>query len=68
MKESEYRQSDYMALQLMEIENFRVCLSHQSQKSISFNEAALLWVSQGYADEFKADYSTIRDQIEPAIA
>ncbi len=68
MKEKSYNQSDYMALQLMEIENFRFSLSQQSQKDISFHEAALLWVSQGYADEFKDDYIMMRDFIEPAIA
>lgn len=68
MKAKSYNQSDYMALQLMEIENFRFSLSQQSKKDISFQEASLLWVWQGYAEEFKDDYVIMRDFIEPAIA
>ncbi len=46
-------QADYMSLQLMEIEQLRVNLSHQSNDKITFNEAAMLWFSQGCADVFR---------------
>ncbi len=46
-------QSDYMSLQLMEIEQLRINLSQKSLDKITFNEAAMLWFSQGRADIFR---------------
>ena len=46
-------QADYMSLQLMEIEQLRINLSQQSHDKITFNEAAMLWFSQGRADIFR---------------
>ncbi|MFQ5752290.1 MAG: hypothetical protein ACE5HI_09860 [bacterium] len=68
MNDKKFKQSDYMSLQLMEIESFRMSLSQQSQEHISFHEAVMLWIAQGYAEEFKAEYFIKRDKIEPAIA
>ncbi len=68
MREKIVNQSDYMSLQLMEIENFRVTISQQSHESVSFQEAALLWVSEGYADAFRAGYKRKPGRREPAAA
>jgi len=68
MTTDEFKQSDYMALQLMEIEDFRLVLSRQSDGTISFQEAIMLWISEGYADEFRDDYLSIRAEREPAVA
>lgn len=61
-------QSDYMSLQLMEIENFRLSLSQYEHKNISFRDAMYLWYSHGYADSFKDDYKKKKIKEEPAIA
>ena len=68
MNKEKFKQSEYMALQLMEIESFRRSLSHESAEPITFQEAVMLWVSGGLADEFKSEYPLKRDQIEPALA
>ena len=68
MNANEYKQSDFMTLQLMEIESFRKLLSQQSDESITIQEAFILWISGGYADEFKSEYPFIRNEVEPAIA
>lgn len=68
MESKKFKQADYMALQLMEIENFRQTLSHQSHEPITFQEAVMLWVSEGFADEFKSEFSVKRGQVEPAFA
>lgn len=68
MNEEKFKQSDYMALQLMEIESFRRSLSHDSVEPITFQEAVMLWVSGGLADEFKSEYPVRRDRVEPALA
>lgn len=68
MKEKKFNQSDYMALQLMEIESFRRHLAQQSQEPITFQEAVMLWVSEGFAEEFKSEFPLKRDEIEPALA
>lgn len=64
----QFKQSDYMSLQLMEIENFRQFLSDQSDEKITFQEAIMLWISQGYADEFKSEYQARGSNVEPALA
>jgi len=64
----EFKQSDYMSLQLMEIENFRKFLSDQSDENITFQEAIMLWIAQGYADEFKSEYQARGSTVEPALA
>ncbi len=61
-------QAEYMSMQLMEIESFRICLSHKSHEKVSFNEAAVLWVSEGHAEKFRVGCLRKRDQIEPALA
>ncbi|MFQ5824110.1 MAG: hypothetical protein ACE5JB_08665 [bacterium] len=63
-----FNQSDYMSLQLMEIENFRMTLSQQSQEQITFQEAVLLWITEGYAEEFRTGYLLKRETTEPALA
>ncbi len=63
-----HRQSDFMSLQLMEIENFRMTLSRQSEENVSFQDAILLWISQGYADEFRLQYRESKGKGEPAQA
>ncbi len=68
MTREEFRQSDYMALQLMEIEDFRLTLLQHSRGRISFQEAVMLWISEGHADEFRNDYLLIRAEREPATA
>ena len=61
-------QSEYMALQLMEIEEFRLSLSRRGGEKISFQEATMLWISNGCAEEFREGYSLIRSHKEPASA
>ena len=68
MKHKKHHQSDLMSLQLMEIETFRATLSRQNQIRVSFQEAAMIWFAEGYADEFKAHYSQKLSQSEPALA
>ena len=68
MNKEKSKQSDYMALQLMEIESFRRSLSYESVEPITFQEAVMLWVSEGLADEFKSAYPLKRGQVEPALA
>jgi len=53
MNAKKNNQSDYMSLQLMKIEQLRISLSQQSHDTITFNEAAMLWFSQGHADIFR---------------
>ena len=66
--DKKFDQSDFMSLQLMEIENFRLSLSEQSEEKVTLQEALVLWISEGYADDFKSDYFLLRKNIEPAIA
>ena len=61
-------QSDLMAMQLMEIENFRISVSQQNKKNITFQEAIMLWISEGYADNFKEIFHSKKDLFEPAMA
>lgn len=68
MNEKKFKQSDYMSIQLMEIENFRASLARDSEEKVTFQEAVMLWISQGYAEAFKSFYLQKKDQIEPAIA
>ncbi len=63
-----FDQSEYMALQLMEIEDFRLQLSSYGGKKISFQDAVMLWISDGRAEEFREDYFLIRSKKEPASA
>lgn len=53
MNAKRVNQADFMSLQLMEIEQLRINLSQQSHDKITFNEAAMLWFSQGRADVFR---------------
>ncbi len=68
MKAKRSNQSDYMSLQLMEIERFRMTVSQQNQEKITFQEAVMLWITEGYAEEFRTEYLLKRDEIEPALA
>lgn len=68
MRDKTYHQSDYMALQLMEIEKFRMTLTQRGQEQVSFQEAAMLWITEGYAEAFKSTYNLAKDKIEPALA
>ncbi|MFQ5649986.1 MAG: hypothetical protein ACE5IY_08595 [bacterium] len=68
MRDKHFNQSDYMSLQLMEIETFRLTISQQSRESVSFQEAAMLWISEGHADEFRSGYFKRRAENEPASA
>jgi len=60
--------AQYMSMQLMEIESLRVTISQKNSKIISFNEAAMLWVSKGHADNFKAANFMHGNHLEPACA
>ena len=66
MTERKFQQSDYMSLQLMEIEHFRMSLSQQGEERVSFQDAAVLWIAQGHADEFRTQYRS--KEAEPALA
>lgn len=68
MKAKRSNQSDYMSLQLMEIERFRMTVSQQNREKITFQEAVMLWITEGYAEEFRTEYLLKRDEIEPALA
>ncbi len=68
MKAKRSNQSDYMSLQLMEIEKFRMTVAQQNREKITFQEAVMLWITEGYAEEFRAEYLLKRDEIEPALA
>lgn len=68
MKQRPVQQSDYMTLQLMEIERLRVSLSQANEKPITFQEAVMLWITEGYAEAFRSQYSMARKTVEPALA
>ncbi len=68
MREKKHNQSDFMSLQLMEIESFRATLSRQNQVSVSFQEAAMIWFAEGYAEDFKSHYSRKLNEGQPALA
>ncbi len=68
MQKKRFRQSDFMALQLMEIENFRAILARQSEENVSFQDAVLLWIAQGHAEDFRSEYARKRALTEPAQA
>lgn len=68
MKNRNFNQSEYMSLQLMEIENFRKALMYKSDEKITLQEAMVLWISGGYADEFKSRYFLNKNNSEPAKA
>jgi len=68
MSKKELNHAEYMSLQLMEIESFRLSLTHPGQEKISFNEAAMLWISKGHADKFRAGRNDKRRKVQPAQA
>ncbi len=68
MSEKKSKQSDFMSLQLMEIESFRATLAHQNQVQVSFQEAAMIWFAEGYAEEFRIRYSQKLNQNQIALA
>ena len=68
MNAKRIKQSDYMSMQLMEIEHFRLSLARQSHEKITFQEAVMLWFSEGYADKFNDGFFKKTNKIEPAIA
>ncbi len=68
MNDRAFKQSDFMAAQLMEIENFRKVIAEQNREKITFREAIMLWIAEGYADEFKAEYLLNQREFEPALA
>ena len=68
IKASKTGQSDLMAMQLMEIEHFRISVSQRNNKNITFQEATMLWISEGYADNFKEIFNSRKDSFEPAMA
>lgn len=68
MRKKKFSQSDFMSLQLMEIEKFRMTLSQRSQEPITFQEAVLLWITEGYAEEFRTEYFLNNNKIEPDLA
>lgn len=68
MERRKFKQSDYMSIQLMEIERFRMTLAQNSHAPISFQEAVMLWITEGYAEEFKSNFSLLKDQFQPALA
>jgi hypothetical protein len=68
MKEKKIDQSEFMSMQLMEIEDFRLILSQKAQENITFQEAIMLWISKGYADNFNEEFKFKKDKKEPALA
>ncbi|MFQ5863908.1 MAG: hypothetical protein ACE5IW_01610 [bacterium] len=68
MKEKRFNQSDYMSLQLMEIEKFRLTLSQRSHEQVTFQDAVMLWITEGLAEEFRSEYLVKKDDVEPALA
>jgi hypothetical protein len=60
-------QADLMVMQLMEIENFRLSVSQQNDKNLTFQEAVMLWISEGYADNFKEIFQSKKNYFEPAM-
>jgi hypothetical protein len=68
MSEKKSKQSDLMSLQLMEIESFRAALARQNQVQVSFQEAAMIWFAEGYAEEFKIRYAQKLNQNRVALA
>ncbi len=68
MSKKDLNHAEYMSLQLMEIESFRQTLTHPGQEKISFNEAAMLWISKGHADKFKAGHNNKGRKVQPAQA
>lgn len=68
MKTKQFQQSDYMSLQLMEIEKFRMILSKQTSQPVSFQEAVMLWITEGYAEAFRSQYFSTHNNVKPASA
>lgn len=68
MKDKKHSQSDFMSLQLMEIESFRATLASQNHAKVSFQEAAMIWFAEGYAEEFKSHFFQKISQHQPALA
>jgi len=68
VKELKTGQADLMAMQLMEIEHFRITVSQKNDRNVTFQEAIMLWISQGYADNFIKIFELKKDSFEPAMA
>lgn len=68
MKERKMPQSEYMSLQLMEIENFRLSLCNRGHEKITLQEAIMLWISEGHADTFRQEFNLTKSRPEPATA
>jgi hypothetical protein len=56
MKQNDIDMSEYMSLQIMEIENFRESLALHNHKSVSFDEAVAIWINEGFAEEYRSNY------------
>ncbi len=59
MKQRKFNLSDYMSLQIIEIEHFCKDLSIQNRKKISFEEATMIWIHEGFAEKFRSQYSLL---------
>lgn len=68
MTEKKTFQSNYVSLQLMEIENFRRTISEREHKDVSFQDAMILWLSHGYAEAFRNEYDKKKIKQQPALA
>ncbi|MFQ5605629.1 MAG: hypothetical protein ACE5HS_20345 [bacterium] len=57
MRKRPFNQSDFMTVQVAEIMRFRRMLQAQSEDIITFHDAVNMWVAQGLAEQFRADYA-----------
>lgn len=63
-----YNDADYLSLQIMEIERFRLNLRQRLKRRVSFDEALALWIAEGYAEDFRSAFLAGRPAKAPATA
>lgn len=61
-------QSDFMTVQVAEIMKFRKRLQSKSNEIITFQDAVMIWISQGLAEKFRDDYKKGKYEEEPVKA
>ncbi len=68
MKKSEFTDADYLSLQILEIERYRIHLRRRLKRRVSFDEALALWIAEGYAEDFRSAFLAGRPTQAPAAA
>lgn len=68
MNLKKFVQSEYMAVQIREIEKYRTKLQNKHNEIITFQTAVEFWVSEGLAERFEKDYKNGEYKEEPTKA